>query len=117
MCIIYALCGKSKTFWLNLFGWGQAIAVPICVLIRILKHAFLLWGQSILVCLAWIATEIAFGIAAVHGMMFGQSVRLLDVGSIETVVATSNFYLSGNGIVILLPSTTHFGFVLLSAHW
>ena len=117
MCIIYALWLKSKTFWLNLLRWWQAIAVSISALIRILKQAFLLCGQTILVCLAWIAAQVTFRIATVHGMMFGQSVRLLDVGSIETVVATSNFYLSGNGIVILLPSTTHFGFVLLSAHW
>ena len=90
--------------------------MPVCALVRVLKQTFFLCGQSVLVCLARVAAQVTFGVAAVHGMMFDQSVGLLDVLWIVTVVTAGNFDLSGNGIVILLPSTTHFGFVLLSAH-
>jgi hypothetical protein len=90
--------------------------VPVSDSVWILEQSLFLLSQFVLVCLAWVATEIAFWVAAVHGMMLDQSMRLFDVLIIESSVALCNFDLFGNGIVILLLPTTHFGFVLLGAH-
>lgn len=72
--------------------------------------------QSILVCFAWISTQVALRIAAVHGMMFDQSVWLFDVVFVVGLMTSGNFDLSSYGIVILLPAPTHFGFVLWLVH-
>ena len=72
--------------------------------------------QSILVCFAWISTQVALWIAAVHGMMFDQAVWLFDVVFVVGLMTSGNFYLSSYGIVVLLPASTHFGFVLWLVH-
>jgi hypothetical protein len=48
--------------------------MSIRLFFQVLEQAFFLLGQSILVCLAWIATHETSWSTTIHGMTFGKPV-------------------------------------------
>ena len=71
------------------------------------RSSTFLLSQFEFVCLAWIAAQVATGVATVHGMMFGQSMCFSNVALIKSGMMTfGNSYLPGNSKII---SVTSFG--------
>lgn len=77
--------------------------MSICCFVQVLEQAFFLGSQSVLVCLAWIATQKTLWVATVHGMTFGQSMRLFNVQRI--VVCSGNFDLPRHSHISLVSSS------------
>ena len=98
---------KKSTVLDKLFIFWQikSVAVSITCGLHILEQSLFLCSQSILVGLAWIAAQVTMRIAAVHGMMLGQSVWLLNVGLIECAMALGNLYLPSNMHVCFMSAS------------
>ena len=93
--------------------------MSICCPVQILEQAFFLLCQSILVCLAWIATQITLWIATIHCMPFGQSMRLFDVRSghcARQMCSLGNFDLPGHSHIIFVTALWIDKFCLVVAH-
>jgi hypothetical protein len=60
------------------------------------------------VSFAWVTAQETVRIAAVHGMMFGQPMRLFDIDIVESAVTFDNFYLPSNSSVSFVSASRIF---------
>lgn len=67
--------------------------------------------------LAWIATQKAPRIAAVHGMVFGQPVRLTNALIVIGAMTSSNLYLPSNGNICFVSTMRVFVFGKFVGHY
>jgi hypothetical protein len=92
-----------------------AFAIVGCV--NVLEQTFFLCCEFVFVCFAWVAAQVAVGITAVHGMVFGQSVWLFDSRIMRCkTVLFRDLELLFDSVVIFEQTPRVFDFVFVFTH-